>query len=118
MVRPGPDTGDSRNVWIKWSHYSGYYYDDTYINAFSHTKMVGAGILNFIFIKTAIILIESKNIKYWIIYKGIIDCGWIGIMPTTIKTKKLHKKLASMVMNQNNVSLYNIVINYKNYCLQ
>lgn len=49
MIRSGPDTGNDFNIWIHLSHFSGYYYYDNYINAFSNTKMVGAGkIFNFL----------------------------------------------------------------------
>jgi len=42
-LRLGPDTSRGEFWWVV-EHYSGYYWGDTHIRAFSHTHMVGAGL--------------------------------------------------------------------------
>ncbi len=44
--RLGPDTSKGDFWWVV-NHYSGYYWGDTHIRAFSHTHMVGAGLPDF-----------------------------------------------------------------------
>lgn len=46
MVRIGPDTINDVNNFVPWEHFGGYHYNDTYIRCFSHTHMVGAGVLD------------------------------------------------------------------------
>eukprot|EP01080_Neovahlkampfia_damariscottae_P006430 gene6430-10438_t len=57
-MRIGPDTINALNVFVPWEHFGGYHYNDTYIRCFSHTHLVGA---------------------------GIVDYGNIGVMPISTK---------------------------------
>ncbi len=42
MVKLGPDTTDSYGA-VGYSHTAGYFYDDPYVQAFSHTRLPGIG---------------------------------------------------------------------------
>lgn len=42
MIQPGPDTR-----WYEWDACSGYYYADTTINGFAHTRLSGTGCADF-----------------------------------------------------------------------
>ena len=43
MMKVGPDTTDDFGA-LAFSHCAGYYYDDPYIQAFSHTRLPGIGV--------------------------------------------------------------------------
>jgi len=43
MIRPGPDTSRGP-IAFGFHHFGGYYFPDTHIQGFSHTRLVGAGI--------------------------------------------------------------------------
>jgi hypothetical protein len=53
----GPDTSNILKIWAVYHYYGGYYYRDTFINMFSHSHMVGA---------------------------GVADYGWVGVMPISV----------------------------------
>jgi putative alpha-1,2-mannosidase len=46
-LRLGPDTSDTLDLPIIFDHFGGYQYADNYINTFSHTHMVGAGVQDY-----------------------------------------------------------------------
>jgi putative alpha-1,2-mannosidase len=46
-LRLGPDTSDTLDIPIIFEHCGGYHYSDNYINVFSHTHMVGAGLQDY-----------------------------------------------------------------------
>ncbi|CAF1476531.1 unnamed protein product [Rotaria magnacalcarata] len=46
-VRIGADTSNTYDIPIIFNHFGGYHYADTYINVFSHTHMVGAGVVDY-----------------------------------------------------------------------
>ncbi|CAF3698756.1 unnamed protein product [Rotaria socialis] len=46
-VRIGADTSNTYDIPIIYNHFGGYHYADTYINVFSHTHMVGAGVVDY-----------------------------------------------------------------------
>ncbi|CAF1412818.1 unnamed protein product [Adineta steineri] len=46
-LRVGPDTSNTLDIPIIFEHCGGYHYDDSYINVFSHTHMVGAGLQDY-----------------------------------------------------------------------
>lgn len=45
--RVGPDTSNKYKIYIGYEHCGGYYYPDTFINVFSHTHLVGAGVVDY-----------------------------------------------------------------------
>eukprot|EP01112_Ceratiomyxa_fruticulosa_P018977 TRINITY_DN6143_c1_g1_i1.p1 TRINITY_DN6143_c1_g1~~TRINITY_DN6143_c1_g1_i1.p1 ORF type:complete len:764 (-),score=125.90 TRINITY_DN6143_c1_g1_i1:103-2394(-) len=47
MVRLSPDTTGADGIFITFDHYGGYYYNDYYVRLFSHTHMVGSGVLDY-----------------------------------------------------------------------
>lgn len=57
MARVGPDTSNWLKIYIPCNSFGGYYYADSHINTFSHLHMVGP---------------------------GVVDYGWLGIMPISI----------------------------------
>ena len=57
-MRIGPDSVGPSNYVVPFDHFGGYHYTDTYIRMFSHTHLVGA---------------------------GVIDLGTIGVMPITLR---------------------------------
>ena len=58
MCRVGPDTVAFDDIFLGFNHFGGYYHNDSHIRLFSHTHMVGSGVL---------------------------DYGTIGVMPSTSK---------------------------------
>lgn len=60
-LRVGPDTSDTLEVPIKFQHFSGYDYSDTYINVFSHTHTFGAGLQDYGEVGVFPIQIDSIN---------------------------------------------------------
>jgi putative alpha-1,2-mannosidase len=46
-LRVGADTSNADDIPIVYNHFGGYHYPDTYINVFSHTHMVGAGVVDY-----------------------------------------------------------------------
>jgi len=44
MIRVGPDTTNTFDINVPFEHPGGFYYNDDYIVAFSHTHLVGAGV--------------------------------------------------------------------------
>lgn len=46
MIRPGPDTGMGRGA-AGFNHFSGYFYGDDFVHAFSLTRLQGAGIVDY-----------------------------------------------------------------------
>ena len=64
-IRLGPDSTSKifdKDVVIPFDHYSGYNYEDTYIRAFSHTRLVGAGVGDFGNFGIMPLLLNNKNI--------------------------------------------------------
>ena len=47
MVRLTPDTVAIDDIFIPFNHFGGYYYNDGHIRLFSHTHMVGSGVLDY-----------------------------------------------------------------------
>jgi predicted alpha-1,2-mannosidase len=47
MVRPGPDTSKGQGPGTPFAHCSGYAYEDTTIEGFSHTRLHGTGISDY-----------------------------------------------------------------------
>eukprot|EP01119_Soliformovum_irregulare_P012554 TRINITY_DN3269_c0_g2_i4.p1 TRINITY_DN3269_c0_g2~~TRINITY_DN3269_c0_g2_i4.p1 ORF type:complete len:741 (+),score=200.96 TRINITY_DN3269_c0_g2_i4:19-2241(+) len=47
LVRLSPDTVAFDNIFIPWNHFGGYYHGDGHIRIFSHTHMVGSGVLDY-----------------------------------------------------------------------
>jgi predicted alpha-1,2-mannosidase len=47
LARVGPDTVQIDDIQIPFNHFGGYYYDDPQIRLFSHTHMVGSGVLDY-----------------------------------------------------------------------
>ena len=65
-LRLGPDSTSkifNKDVVIPFDHYSGYNYEDTYIRAFSHTRLVGAGVGDFGNFGIMPLLLNNKNIN-------------------------------------------------------
>ena len=65
-IRLGPDSTSKifdKDVVIPFDHYSGYNYEDTYIRAFSHTRLVGAGVGDFGNFGIMPLLLNNKNIN-------------------------------------------------------
>ena len=70
-MRLGPDTSNILKIWAVYHYYGGYYYRDSFINMFSHSHMVGA---------------------------GIADYGWVGVMPISVdKNTNLASQLQVML---------------------
>jgi putative alpha-1,2-mannosidase len=46
-LRVGADTSNTEDIPIIYNHFCGYHYPDTHINIFSHTHMVGAGVVDY-----------------------------------------------------------------------
>jgi predicted alpha-1,2-mannosidase len=77
-IRIGPDTTSkifNKDFVIPFDHYSGYNYEDQYMRAFSHTRLVGA---------------------------GVGDFGNFGLMPLSLdKTKTSDKELTKILTTVN-----------------
>jgi len=60
-LRVGPDTSNTLDIPIIYEHCGGYHYSDEYINVFSHTHMVGAGLQDYGEIGLFPIQVEDDN---------------------------------------------------------
>jgi len=47
LARVGPDTLGPFGLFLPFDHFGGYHYSDTTIRVFSHTHMVGSGVLDY-----------------------------------------------------------------------